>query len=616
MKNSILNRRLVCLAVFYICVVSAAAQTITVSGTVSSATRPVQNASVTFIDSNNLSGDYSAQTDANGHYSINLTTSVLANGTPPAGFFLAQNYPNPFSGSTAISFALDAPAQIMLTIHDVLGRQVRHISLGIKPAGAFDVSWDGTSDSGERVATGVYLCRLQAGARSQVRKMIFAANANALLHPGDSQALQKSSGEKNLATFVVRITNTATTFPTIVPKRITNVSIETSTIMNFAVDEYVNMTAATILPDSNLQVISGFGAANILQWRPDMKTDEINRAFGTGDGQVGLTILRLRVPSDVNGFSVNVPTARAAAAMGAKIIASPWSPPAGMKTNNNIVGGRLKDTSYGEYAAYLKSFADYMSKQGVPLYAISIQNEPDVTVTYESCDWTADEIKKFVKENAQNVGTRIIAPESFNFNPNLSDPILNDATAASHVDIIGGHIYGGGLVPYPLAAKKGKELWMTEHLDTDTTWTNVLATGKEISDCMNAGMNAYIWWYIVRFYGPIREDSKVSKRGFVMSQFARFIRPGFYRVSATAAPQNQVYISAYRDGGKVIMVAVNQNSQSVQQTFILKGRDAVRFAPYVTTKSENVARLADVIAARGEFSTTLTASSVTTFVSQ
>lgn len=39
------------------------------------------------------------------------------------------------------------------------------------------------------------------------------------------------------------------------------------------------------------------------------------------------------------------------------------------------------------------------------------------------------------------------------------------------------------------------------------------------NDCMNVGMSAYIWWYIVRFYGPIREDGHVSKRGYVMAQF-------------------------------------------------------------------------------------------------
>lgn len=124
---------------------------------------------------------------------------------------------------------------------------------------------------------------------------------------------------------------------------------------------------------------------------------------------------------------------------------------------------------------------------------------------------------RFVKEYAPSIGTDIIVPESFNFNHTISDAILNDAVTASNISIIGGHIYSGGLTSYPLAVSKGKEIWMTEHLDTDISWAHVLATGKEINDCMNAGMSAYVWWYIVRFYGPIGEDGNVTKHGYVMS---------------------------------------------------------------------------------------------------
>ena len=87
---------------------------------------------------------------------------------------------------------------------------------------------------------------------------------------------------------------------------------------------------------------------------------------------------------------------------------------------------------------------------------------------------------KFVEENAAAIGTDIIVPESFNFNHTISDAIRNDPTAAANVAIIGGHIYGGGIGSYPLAESKGKEVWMTEHLDADTTWTDVFARGKEI----------------------------------------------------------------------------------------------------------------------------------------
>ena len=142
----------------------------------------------------------------------------------------------------------------------------------------------------------------------------------------------------------------------------------------------------------------------------------------------------------------------------------------------------------------------------------------------------------FMKTNAQAVGARIMMPESMNFNHALSDPTLNDPAAAANAGVIGGHIYGGGLASYPLALARGKEIWMTEHLELDTTWTAVVGTAKEIHDCMTAGMSAYVWWYIVRFYGPILENGQVSKRGYVMSQYARFVRPGDRRIAGCGGP--------------------------------------------------------------------------------
>ncbi|MCX7798005.1 MAG: T9SS type A sorting domain-containing protein [Melioribacter sp.] len=379
--------------------------------------------------------------------------------------------------------------------------------------------------------------------------------------------------------------------------------------------------SVVIYLDSTDQVIQGFGAANILPWRPDMKPDEIKKAFGTGDGELGFTILRLRVPNNQNEFALNISTAKAAYSMGVKIIASPWSPPAHMKSNNNIVGGRLLDEYYGDYALHLKSFVDFMASNGVPLYAISIQNEPDIKVNYESCDWTASEMVKFIRENAPTIGTKIIAPESFQFIKTISDAILNDPIAVNNVDIIGGHIYGGGLEPYPLAKSKGKELWMTEHLDTDTTWKKVLATGKEIHDCMVVGMNAYIWWYIVRFYGPILENSQVSKRGYVMSQFSRFIRPGYVRVyssvSSSVDPRKGIfsYISAYRNNNNRIVIVVVNTGSSINLSFVLRGKTANKFIPYVTTKTKNCERGNEINVINNSFSFTLEGESVTTFVS-
>jgi len=306
--------------------------------------------------------------------------------------------------------------------------------------------------------------------------------------------------------------------------------------------------SAIINFDSTHQIISGFGGANVIIFgRPNMTDSQIETAFGTGEGQLGFTILRLSIQTNSNQWSTNVNAARKAYDMGAKIIASPWSPPASMKSNSSTVGGELNESSYADYAAHLNAFADFMSNNDAPLYAISVQNEPDISVTYESCDWSPSQMLKFVKENGSSIGTRLMAPESFQFRRNMSDPLLNDSIAAANLDILAGHIYGGGLSNYPLAKEKGKEIWMTEYLinsgstsstnptSVDTGLVGAMQTAKSIHDCMVANMSAYVWWYIVRFYGPIDDGTfnsanagNITTKGYVMSQIARFVRPGCY----------------------------------------------------------------------------------------
>jgi glucuronoarabinoxylan endo-1,4-beta-xylanase len=506
---------------------------------------------------------------------------------------------------------------VQVTIYDVLGRKVKKFTLGVQPGGAYSVVWDGRNDFGKNVAKGIYFYRIQVGGETQVKKMILGSGeGNFDLFLPQTFSPKESEMNKELAeffqegSFIVRIENTDNTSPPITHRQIEDVIIQSDTTLNFTV-----ANAVTVYLDSARQVIRGFGAANIVPWRPDMTANQINTAFGTGTGQIGFTILRLRIPHQQNEFGLNVPTAQSAAAMGVKIIASPWTPPAWMKTNNNIVGGRLKEDAYDDYAAHLKSFADFMSANGVSLDAISVQNEPDVTVTYESCDWNAAEMLRFMKENASAVGTPIFAPESFNFNKTISNAILNDSIAAANTAFIGGHIYGGGLEPYPLAVSKGKEIWMTEHLELTTDWPGALATAKEINDCMSAGMSAYIWWYIVRFYGPILEDGNVSKRGYVMSQYARFIRPGFLRVTATENPRPNVYVTAYKDGAKVVIVAINNGPRDVDQTFAIPNGNVAKFTPYVTSSSKNTLQENDIPVSNVFFTATLEQASITTFVS-
>ncbi len=596
------------------------AQTLSVQGKVTASRYPVKYASVTFIDNADTTRKISALTDTSGKYQIDVTTSVEFNTNDlPDKFELAQNYPNPFSSLTAIPYNLNKRSDVQITIYDILGREVRKFVVGMQTAGSHNILWDGRNSFGKRVANGIYFCQLQTEDESQVGKMILNSGGTgsvSLSRTFPSQVSKVIGQSIKGGNYKVRIENTDNTFPLIIPKQIDNVSVQNDTTINFDVT-YIASIIVNL--DSVHQYIRGFGGANILQWRPDMTTDEVCKAFGTGPGQIGLSILRLRVPYHLTetSMSIQIPTAKLAQSLGAIVFASPWTPPAAMKTNNNIVGGELRESCYDDYAAHLNKFAQYMSDHGAPLYAISIQNEPDITVTYESCDWSPSQMVKFLAENAPSICTRIIAPESFQFLRPISDAILNDSGACANLDIVGGHVYGGGIAPYPLAVSKRKEIWMTEHLDTDTSWPAVLATGVEMSNCMSAGMNAYVWWYIVRFYGPISEDGNVSKRGYVMSQFARFIRPGYYRVECNISPWScTLYVTAYKDSSSstAVIVAVNTDSAPLDLAIRIQNGSMNQFTPYTTTRFKNCVQGDDINIIDNKFTFKLEASSITTFV--
>jgi glucuronoarabinoxylan endo-1,4-beta-xylanase len=383
-------------------------------------------------------------------------------------------------------------------------------------------------------------------------------------------------------------------------------------------------TAAIIDLDSTHQMIRGFGAANILQWRPDMTDSEIGTAFGTGDGQLGFSILRLRIQPETSLWSTNVPTAKKAQNMGVLVFASPWDAPSDMLETVNGQK-RIRHDRYEDYAHHLEDFNYYMENHGVPIYAISVQNEPDYG---DWTRWTAGEMVTFMREHAHVINSKIMAPESFQFRRPYTDAILNDSLACDELDIVGGHIYGGGLEPYPLAESKGKEIWMTEHYtdsnNSGNLWPLALDVGVEIHNVMTAGMNAYIWWYIVRFYGPISDGTNdsgtkgdVTKRGYIMSQYSRFIRPGYFRIQCTSYPQRSVFTSAYIDciSSNVVIVAINSDSQVKNQAFAFKNGHVETFTPYITSGIKDCSRENDISVTNDTLKTTLNGKSVTTFVS-
>ncbi|MCA9751199.1 MAG: hypothetical protein KC591_03340, partial [Gemmatimonadetes bacterium] len=118
--------------------------------------------------------------DAAGNWGEATELSIFVNGAatdapldlPADRFALAQNQPNPFGPDTRIAFALPAATDVSLAVFDVTGRRVRTLVAGARPAGRHEITWDGTNDQGDRVASGVYFYRLAAGAEEAERKMI------------------------------------------------------------------------------------------------------------------------------------------------------------------------------------------------------------------------------------------------------------------------------------------------------------------------------------------------------------------------------------------------------------------------------------------------------------
>ncbi len=377
---------------------------------------------------------------------------------------------------------------------------------------------------------------------------------------------------------------------------------------------------AVVNLNSEKQAIKGFGGINCPAWISDLTADQTTTAFGNGTGQIGMTILRIMVNDNSSNWSKEVATAKRAAELGAIVFASPWNPPGSMCETVNGKK-RLKYDSYNKYADHLNSFVTYMKDNGVNLYAISIQNEPDYADDWTW--WTPQEILNFMKINASTILTKVIAPESFQYIKTMSDPILNDPAALANMDILGAHLYGTQVkdFPYTLFKQKGneKELWMTEHYtesknDADN-WPLALDVATEIHNAMvEAEFNAYVWWYIRRSYGMIKENSQVSKRGYCMAQFSKFIRPGYKRVDATKNPTSGVYVSAYKNSDDVVIVAVNTNASSKTINFSIDGTKVTSFTKYTTSSSKNVANLGNVNVTSGAFSAALDAQSVSTWV--
>ncbi|MBQ5338931.1 MAG: glucuronoarabinoxylan endo-1,4-beta-xylanase, partial [Oscillospiraceae bacterium] len=165
------------------------------------------------------------------------------------------------------------------------------------------------------------------------------------------------------------------------------------------------------------QSIRGFGGINHPEWAGDLTSSQRETAFGNGENQLGFTVLRVFVNPDKNQWNKAVPTAKYASEHNVTVFASPWEPPSNLAESGNGNGKlHLPSRNYGAYATHLNDFGNYMKQNGVNLYSISVQNEPDYA--HDWTYWSTDEAMNFVADYGDKItSTKLMSPESFQFSP-------------------------------------------------------------------------------------------------------------------------------------------------------------------------------------------------------
>lgn len=341
----------------------------------------------------------------------------------------------------------------------------------------------------------------------------------------------------------------------------------------------------TLSPSTVFQTISGFGGANRMWGSYSLTPSEAVKAFGTADNQLGLSIFRVRLSSNRAEWPIIVESVKEANKYGVKVMACPWSPPAALKNNNSDIRGNLLPEKYTAFKDYINEFIAFMTANGAKIDVVSIQNEPDYAAAYESCDYTSQQMIAFLNSPGTITGVKVAAPETYNFNQTYTNAVLNDATASQKIDIVAGHIYGGGIAKFPLAEQKNKEIWMSEFLlnlntgnpgaaswstyNESAKWVESLSMLTSVHNSMISNWNAYIWWYLKRYYSFMgdgeegTQDGVILKRGIAFSHYSKFVRPGFVRIDTSLPTTSTLKLTAYKKDNQTIIVIVNPETIAV-----------------------------------------------------
>lgn len=273
-----------------------------------------------------------------------------------------------------------------------------------------------------------------------------------------------------------------------------------------------------------------------------------------------------------------------------KIMGSPWSPPAWMKTNGNLKGGRLKTDCYNVYADYFVKYILAMKNEGIHIAYVTPQNEPlYFTANYPCMEMQAQEQLNFIKNSLgpkfaaeSNVNTKIIIYDHNWDNIDYAISVLNDPIARNYIAGTGFHAYGGNVSAMSIVQNThpDKELHFTEisggawatNFSDNLMWymSNIF-----IGTALNWSKSALMWNLALNEqYGPTNNgclncrgvitinqnngQTEFNEEFYAIGHFSKFVRPGAQRVSLIYAPSlANIGAVAFQntDGTKVLIVA-------------------------------------------------------------
>ncbi|MFT6856533.1 MAG: glucosylceramidase [Cyclobacteriaceae bacterium] len=295
------------------------------------------------------------------------------------------------------------------------------------------------------------------------------------------------------------------------------------------------------------------------------------------------------------------------------LYASPWSPPAFMKTNNNMLqGGKLLPEFADAWATYYTKFIEAYEAEDLPIWGITIQNEPMAVQRWESCIYTAEEERDFLKNHlgptmeAAGYGDKKIVVWDHNRDliSDRANVIFEDPEASKYAWGIGFHWYetwAGGEENFD-NLKNIKESYPDKNLlftegcneafDTEKYqfWPNAERYGKNIINDFNSGTVGWTDWNILLdekggpnhvgnfCFAPIHADLSKGElvytpTYFYLGHFSKFIQPGAKRISTTTSHTNLLSTTWLNEDGKMATIVMNGTDNPIAYSLYINDQE-------------------------------------------